>query len=57
MLNHVIRWKKQISVKEAVSTLSRIEDEEDEEEEGMELRRRSKIKVTVLSFDLPLFCT
>ena len=58
MLTHVIRWKKkQIPVKEAVSPLARIEDEEDEEEEGMKLRRRSKIKVTVLSFDLALFCT
>ena len=58
MLTHVIRWeKKQIPVKEAVSPLARIEDEEDEEEEGMKLRRRSKVKVTVLSFDLALFCT
>ena len=57
MLTHVIRWeKKQIPVKEAVSPLARIEDEEDEEE-GMKLRRRSKIKATILSFDLPLFCT
>ena len=48
--------KKQIPVKEAVSPLARIEDEEDEEE-GMKLRRRSKIKATILSFDLALFCT
>ena len=56
MLTHVIRWEKQIPVKEAVSPLARIEDEEDEEE-GMKLRRRSKIKATILSFDLALFCT
>ena len=37
--------------------MASIDDEEDEEEEGMKLRRRSKIKVTVLSFDLALFCT
>ena len=49
--------KNQIPVKEAVSPLARIEDEEHEEEEGMKLRGRSKIKVTVLSFDLALFCT
>ena len=50
--------RKQIPVKEAVSPLARIEDKEDEEEEeGMKLRRRSKIKVIVLSFDLALCCT
>ena len=47
--------KKQISVKDAVSTLGR--KEEEEEEKGMKLRRRSKIKVRVLSFDLAAVCT
>lgn len=46
--------KKQIPVKDAVSPLAR---KEEEEEEGMKLRRRSKIKVRVLSFDLAAVCT
>jgi len=37
-------------LKESVSPLVKNEEEKDKEEEGMKLRRRSKIKVSVLFF-------
>jgi len=42
--------KNQTVLKESVSPLVKNEEEKEKEEEGMKLRRRSKIKVSVLFF-------